>query len=638
MINKNKIPFTKSELENSIRIWNHASVSLLDIRHCLIPPNEPVPVCQLPANAFLYVSGPKAEVLLDETAYTIERFGLFHSVKGSILSIYPADDWLEYYLLLYKTGESFHGQTNPFYHPYGFSPPNPLFFMEHLRNMYERFNTPSPLNAFYGKTAFYQFVFEVYEVLSQENVALFETDIIMTAKRYLDRHYKEPVSIQDLCGMLGISYSSLYRNFKKKTGKTPQEYLIDTRLAAAKEWLNHSSASIREISEHCGFSDEHNFYRLFLKDTHVSPNAYRQISHTHLEDNTIGYSLPIPYNEQGLVSYDELKLEGVLSMYKQITSKAIAAGVVSLVLLLSACSPAPTNTGGGESKSTSSSTTQLSETKGTDRSTRIMHTALGDVEIPATPKKIVGIQCSQILENLSADAVNMKDNYELTYFSDNYNWEALMALEPDLIITSNYPGAEKYIERCKQIAPTVTFDDNATIAEKQLFVGEAANRLEKAEEQISTYNDVLEKNIQKLKDAGIYGKKVSIIQYTSFGDMYSYGDKLGRGGDVLFKLLGFQATDLIQSKIIDGDEYYLKFSLETLPDYVDADYIIIMHPDNATNQLYDNGVWKSLNAVKEGRFFEITEEEYKQSFDMPGIVQIEEQIHLYTDRILNISK
>ncbi len=230
MIDKNKIPFTKSELENAIRIWNHVSVSLLDIRHCLIPPNEAVPACQLPANAFLYVSGPKAEVLLNETACTIERFGLFHSVKGSILSIYPADDWLEYYLLLYKAGEPLHGQTNPFYQPYGFTPSNPLFFMEHLRNMYERFNNPSPLNAFYGKTAFYQFVFEVYEMLSQESVALFETDIITSAKRYLDRHYKEPISIQDMCGMLGISYSSLYRNFKKKTGKTPQEYLIDTRL------------------------------------------------------------------------------------------------------------------------------------------------------------------------------------------------------------------------------------------------------------------------------------------------------------------------------------------------------------------------------------------------------------------------
>lgn len=317
-------------------------------------------------------------------------------------------------------------------------------------------------------------------------------------------------------------------------------------------------------------------------------------------------------------------------MYKQITSKAVAAGVFSLVLLLSACSPAP--------KNVSSSTAQSSETKGTDSSTRIMKTDLGDVEIPANPKKIVGIQCSQILENLSADAVNMKDHYELTYFSDNYNWEALMALDPDLIIASNYPGAEKFIERCKQIAPTVIFEDNATIEEKQLFVGEAANRLEIAKEQISTYNNVLEKNIQKLKDAGAYGKKVSIIQYTSNGDLFSYGDKLGRGGDVLFKLLGFKATDLVQTKIIDGDQYYLQFSLETLPDYVDADYIVIMHPDNSTKELYDNGVWKSLNAAKEGRFFEITDEEYKKSFDMPSIVQIEEQLNLYTDRILTISK
>lgn len=638
MMDRDKIPFTKNDLEQAIRTWSRGSVSLLEVRHDLIPPHKSMSDYRLPANGFLFASGPKAEILLNETAYTIERFGLFHWVKGASLSVYSADDWLEYYILLYQAEESLEWNTNPLLHQYGFAPPNPLFFMEHLRNMYERFNNPSPLNAMYGKTAFYQFVLEVCQLLSEDGVFLLETDIITTAKRYLDRNYKEPVSIQDMCIMLGTSYSSFYRNFKKKTGRTPQEYIIAARLTAAKEWLTTSTASIREISEHCGFSDEHNFYRIFLKNTRVSPKAYRQITHSHLKDNTIGYSFPILYNEQSLVSLDKLKTEGVRFMYKQMTGKAIAAGVVSLMLLLTACSPAPANIGGGESKSTSAAVEKLSESEEANTNTRIMHTVLGDVEIPANPKKIVGIQCSQILENLSADAIDMKDRYELTYFSDHYNWEALMALEPDLIIASNYPGAEKDIERCRKIAPTVTFEDNATMTEKQLFVGEASNRLEKAKEQIGEYNNVLEESINELKDAGIYGKKVSVIQYTASGDMYSYGDKLGRGGDVLFRLLGFKATDIIQTKIIDGDEYYLQFSLETLPDYVDADYIVIMHPDNSTQELYNNGVWKSLNAVKEGHVFEITSEEYKRLFDMPGIIQIEDQINLYTERFLDISK
>ena len=70
-------------------------------------------------------------------------------------------------------------------------------------------------------------------------------------------------------------------------------------------------------------------------------------------------------------------------------------------------------------------------------------------------------------------------------------------------------------------------------------------------------------------------------------------------------------------------------------DYVDADYIIIMHPDDKISDFYESGVWKSLKAVREGRYFEVTEEEFKKYFDMPGVIQIDQQIELYTERFLS---
>jgi iron complex transport system substrate-binding protein len=100
---------SKREMEAALYIWNRADLSLLDIRHSLIEPEKSVPAYRLPANTFLFTSGGKARVILNDTAYQVDCFGLFHSGKGSELTIQSQNDWLEYYMVMYKAGEpSFH--------------------------------------------------------------------------------------------------------------------------------------------------------------------------------------------------------------------------------------------------------------------------------------------------------------------------------------------------------------------------------------------------------------------------------------------------------------------------------------------------------------------------------------------------
>ncbi|WP_159459702.1 helix-turn-helix domain-containing protein [Scatolibacter rhodanostii] len=525
-------------------------------------------------------------------------------------------------------------QTNPFRQQYGFAPSNPVFFSEELRKLYEKWKSPTPLNLFYGKTAFYRFVYEIYKELEQGQIRIFEPDVVTMAQQYLNEHYREAISIQDMCHILGISYSHFHRRFKQQTGKSPQDYLIHTRLSAAKKLLNGNEVTVREVGEYCGFQDERNFQRLFLKHTGLSPNAYRENTPLHMRGETVGSLIPFPYNKQGQVSLDQPSGKGATYMFKQMRNKTIIAAALSLMLLMSACDTAPPASSEASSLPTSAVTSQTSQTE----ETRIVKTDSGDVIVPAKPQKVVGINCYNILKSLDENAVNMDEREELSYFTDSYDWEGLMALEPDLIIASYFQGSEEYIKQCEQIAATVTFDDNATIEEKQLFIGQALGKQEEAEVQIADYQNFLEDSIQQLKNAGIYGSKVAILQYTSSGAMYAYGDKLGRGGDILFHLLGFKATDIVQTQIIDGDDPYLELSMETLADYADVDYIILMQRDESVEKLYENGVWKSLKPVQEGHYFSITTEEYNSLFNSPSIVEVQKSIELYLERFQETSK
>lgn len=615
---------TQREIAAAIQIWNRAAVSLLDIRHNLISPEDALRGYRLPASAFLYTSGGKAEVLLNENPYNVERFGLFHGGKGTELTITPHCDWLEYYMILYKTGEpAFHRreyarlmeQVTPFRQQYGFTPGNPLFFSEELRKMYEKWKGATPLNLFYGKAAFYRFIYEVYEELDQGRVHIFEPNVITMATKFLDEHYREPLSINELCGLLGISYSHFHRTFKQQMGKSPQEYLISTRLTAAMGFLQSSQASIREIADYCGFQDERNLQRMFSKNLGMTPNAYRENASHRMRDDVLGNLIPFPYNEQSGVSQDELKRKGASFMLKQRKSKAVIAAALSLMLLMSACGTVPANGNGADSAPTSAVTSQV-ETEATEpvkEGTRTISTIMGDVEVPLNPKRIVAGGCwvGDILA-LGKVPVAIQDFYVTTSaWSDQAvnitvleKWEPeyIMALEPDLIITASFGRQEPddYKDLSK-IAPTVVFDWNEE-PEDRLPVMAQALGVDAADGEalLNKYNQKIEDYRKKLEDAGVLDKTITVFRNDGLVEGgLELGGENGWGGEVVYALFGMPMPKTVQA-IRAQENSSGKVSFEMVPELC-GDYILMNQSDSALiKQLNENPIWQSISAVQKG--------------------------------------
>ena len=84
------------------------------------------------------------------------------------------------------------------------------------------------------------------------------------------------ISLISVSKEIGISPNYLSMLIKKKTGKSFVDFLTTLRMENAERILRETDMKIREVSEQCGYSDQHYFSYCFKKYAGVSPNILRK--------------------------------------------------------------------------------------------------------------------------------------------------------------------------------------------------------------------------------------------------------------------------------------------------------------------------------------------------------------------------
>ena len=86
----------------------------------------------------------------------------------------------------------------------------------------------------------------------------------------------EPLTLDDLAAVAGLSRSHFSRLFRTETGISPWQFLIQARVRKGAELLRSTSKRVNVVSEVCGFPDPNHFCRLFRKHFGSSPGAFRK--------------------------------------------------------------------------------------------------------------------------------------------------------------------------------------------------------------------------------------------------------------------------------------------------------------------------------------------------------------------------
>ncbi|HVY76527.1 MAG TPA: helix-turn-helix domain-containing protein [Puia sp.] len=129
------------------------------------------------------------------------------------------------------------------------------------------------------------YVSKVYEIeidrLTQSPFIIFggqkdhDDEPVLRAQAFIEKHFHEKISVEQLASMLAISRRNLERRFKKATSNTAVEYMQRVKIEAAKQSLESSRENINEVMYKVGYTDTKAFRNAFKRITGLSPVEYR---------------------------------------------------------------------------------------------------------------------------------------------------------------------------------------------------------------------------------------------------------------------------------------------------------------------------------------------------------------------------
>lgn len=615
-------------VDDHIYLWDHAAIKVLDVRHQVLRMGETLQSYKMPSNGFIFVSRGRGQVQLNQIEYIIQQFQVIHGSKGTILDIFLTEDELEYYLIFYKvtmpipTSQEIvklMDRSNPFLLQYSYIPNYPIFIYHKVKLMEQEWRKAGGINRFYVKSLFYQFVHNLLQQLHSQGIDMIKPDLVRQVMMYIQENYAQNLTLESIATHLNYSVPHLSSIFKKKTGYSVIDYVIQTRLDIAANLLVETDATLKEIAENVGYRDPYYLSRLFKKYKGVSPLRFRKQERKdaiHRPQNIIESSIVWRQIWRYIDSDNHYQYKGEedIHMHRGSRTSFTAIALLCITLLLGACA-------GGTTSSNNEATGQnqpVAESQSANSSeTRVYKDSQGaEVEIPTNPERIVlqgnsigdllalGIEPVGVDRRFIESGV-LENNGKISSTDIGFptNLEKVLTLKPDLIMLSYVMDNE--VEEASKIAPTIVFDGMQPLKDRFPVVADIVGKKEEGEQLLKKYNEDADAMWEQLRAEGkvTEGETAVVLQF--FWNKKMFVMKTGGVAGLLYQAKGYSMDEKVQA-LQPNSGPYIEITKETLHETLMGDQLFVLisadkEAQKAFEELKQEPLWNSLPAVKNNK-------------------------------------
>lgn len=283
-------------------------------------------------------------------------------------------------------------------------------------------------------------------------------------------------------------------------------------------------------------------------------------------------------------------------------------------------------------------------------SCRVIEHAMGETCVPANPQRVVALSGFAVdtvfsldmqpigaVTNVSSQWADQMQEVTPLGMDEQVNLEKILALQPDLILASKW-NAEPIYEQLSGIAPTVL--DDAILGEwKESFTLHAAalGKTQQAEQLMNQYQQRVEKLRSQLGES-IQQTKISLVRI--FPERIGLYLKNSFAGHILDEI-GFSRPPAQDKGVVGKEPFVIAVSKERIQD-ADGDIIFVWTfgatpeiaeaAQTALQQIQTDPLWLQLNAVRQGKVFEVSDYWHVASTPTQAMLVIDDLLKYLVNR------